>query len=191
MQGVDADGDGHADQVDEDGDGVMDELYVPAAPGIDPFVARAAKTPKSTSTDCYRKVNEDEPTKDSRLHNKFMPGYRGFIPTELTSALPHVPCLPALPQLPPHAARKLPDNVSGLIAESLLHSLLSSFPCHRRSQDGGRAMVQAPLLRCRAQGWRHTFREPRRECTPGPGSTAQVGRLLPRRRLCRGRRGHA
>ena len=43
-QGVDADGDGKADQIDEDGDGVMDELYVPAAPGIGPFVARACKT---------------------------------------------------------------------------------------------------------------------------------------------------
>lgn len=83
MQGKDEDGDGIADRVDEDGDGVMDELYVCAAPGIDPFVARAAKTPKSTTGDCYRRVIEDEPTKDGRLHNKFMPGYGGYIPTEM------------------------------------------------------------------------------------------------------------
>ena len=83
MQGVDADGDGKADQVDEDGDGILDELYVCAAPGIDPFVAKNAKTPKSTSMDCYRRILEDEPTKDSRLHNKFMPGYGGYVPTEM------------------------------------------------------------------------------------------------------------
>lgn len=83
MMGKDEDGDGIADQVDEDGDGILDDLYVPAAPGIDPFVARAAKTPKSTAMDCYRKVLEDEPTKDSRLHNKFMPGYGGYVPTEM------------------------------------------------------------------------------------------------------------
>ena len=83
MQGKDDDGDGIADRVDEDGDGVLDELYVCAAPGIDPFVAKAAKTPKSTSLDCYRRVIEDEPTKDGRLHNKFMPGYGGYIPTEM------------------------------------------------------------------------------------------------------------
>ena len=84
MQGKDEDGDGIADQIDEDGDGILDDLYVCAAPGIDPFVAKAAKTPKSTSADCYRRVIEDEPTKDSRLHNKFMPGYGGYVPTELT-----------------------------------------------------------------------------------------------------------
>jgi len=83
MQGRDDDGDGKADQIDEDGDGVLDELYVCAAPGIDPFVAKSAKTPKSTTTDCYRHVLEDEPTKDGRLHNKFMPGYGGYIPTEM------------------------------------------------------------------------------------------------------------
>ena len=43
MQGVDADGDGKADAVDADGDGVMDDMYTPAAPDIDPFVAAAAK----------------------------------------------------------------------------------------------------------------------------------------------------
>lgn len=85
MQGKDEDGDGIADRVDEDGDGVLDELYVCAAPGIDPFVARAAKTPKPTSADAYRRVLEDEPTKDSRLHAKFMPGYMGYIPTEMNS----------------------------------------------------------------------------------------------------------
>ena len=84
MQGVDADGDGKADAVDADGDGVIDDMYTPAAPGIDPFVAAAAKTPKSTSMDCFRYIIEDVPTKDSRLHNKFMPGYGGFIPTEMT-----------------------------------------------------------------------------------------------------------
>ena len=47
------------------------------------FVAKNAKTPKSTSMDCYRRVLEDEPTKDGRLHNKFMPGYGGYIPTEM------------------------------------------------------------------------------------------------------------
>jgi len=83
VQGVDLDGDGKADQVDEDGDGVLDDLYVCAAPGIDPFVAKNAKTPKSTSMDNHRYVIEDEPTKDSRLHNKFMPGYAGYIPTEM------------------------------------------------------------------------------------------------------------
>ena len=83
MQGKDADGDGKADQIDEDGDGVLDELYVCAAPGIDPFVAKAAKTPKSTTTDCYRAIVEDKPSKDSRLHNKFMPGYGGYVPTEM------------------------------------------------------------------------------------------------------------
>ena len=86
MQGRDDDGDGIADKIDEDGDGVLDELYCCAAPGIDPFVARAAKTPKSTASDCYRRVLEDEPTKDSRLHAKFMPGYGGYLPTELNSA---------------------------------------------------------------------------------------------------------
>merc|ERR1719230_25448 len=83
MQGKDADGDGKADGVDLDGDGEEDLMYVSAAPGIDPFVARAAKTPKSTSMDCYRNIVEDKPAKDGRLHNKFMPGYGGYIPTEM------------------------------------------------------------------------------------------------------------
>ena len=70
--------------VDADGDGHLDDDYVPAAPGIDPGVARFSKTPKSTSTDCFRALVEDKPAKDGRLHNKFMPGYSGYIPTEMT-----------------------------------------------------------------------------------------------------------
>jgi hypothetical protein len=70
--------------VDADGDGHLDDDYVPAAPGIDPGVARYSKTPKSTSMDCFRAIVEDKPAKDGRLHNKFMPGYGGFIPTEMT-----------------------------------------------------------------------------------------------------------
>ena len=62
MQGVDAD-DGKADAVDADGDGVMDDRHTYTAPGIDPFVAAAAKTPKSTSMDCFRYIIEDVPTK--------------------------------------------------------------------------------------------------------------------------------
>ena len=69
--------------VDADGDGHLDDDYCPAAPGIDPGVARASKTPKSTATDCFRAIYEDLPTKDSRLHNKFMPGYSGFVPNEM------------------------------------------------------------------------------------------------------------
>lgn len=69
--------------VDADGDGHLDDDYVPAAPGIDPGVARASKTPKSTSMDCFRYIVEDKPAKDGRLHNKFMPGYAGYIPTEM------------------------------------------------------------------------------------------------------------
>ena len=70
--------------VDADGDGHLDDDYVPAAPGIDLGVARFSKTPKSTTTDCFRAIVEDQPSKDGRLHNKFMPGYGGFIPTEMT-----------------------------------------------------------------------------------------------------------
>ena len=69
--------------VDADGDGHLDDDYVPAAPGIDPGVARFSKTPKSTTTDCFRYKEEDKPMKDSRLHNKFMPGYGGFLPKEM------------------------------------------------------------------------------------------------------------
>ena len=91
FQGKDEDGDGRADVVDLDGDGDIDaadaamlETYVPAAPGIDPYVARACKTPKPTSLDCYRNTDLDVATaKDVRLHSKFMPGYSGYIPKEL------------------------------------------------------------------------------------------------------------
>ena len=69
--------------VDADGDGHLDDDYVPAAPGIDPGVARFSKTPKSTTTDFFRPIYEDVPTKDGRLHNKFMPGYSGFVPKEM------------------------------------------------------------------------------------------------------------
>ena len=69
--------------VDADGDGHLDDDYCPAAPGIDPGVARASKTPKSTTVDCYRPIYEDRATKDGRLHNKFMPGYGGFVPKEM------------------------------------------------------------------------------------------------------------
>ena len=90
-QGKDEDGDGRADVVDLDGDGDIDEedrakfdTYVPAAPGIDPYVAHSCKTPKPTSLDCYRATDMDVPTaKDVRLHSKFMPGYSGYIPNEL------------------------------------------------------------------------------------------------------------
>lgn len=83
-QGVDADGDGVADRIDEDGDGELDDLYVPAAPGIDPFVAKACKTPKPTSLDCYRPTTlEDDIIKDVRIHTKFMPGYGGYVPKEM------------------------------------------------------------------------------------------------------------
>ena len=88
LQGKDADGDGKADVQDLDGDGDIDEAdaaaletYVPAAPGIDPYVARGFKTPKTTSQDCFRATDLEQPlAKDGRLHNKFMPGYGGFIP---------------------------------------------------------------------------------------------------------------
>ena len=90
-QGLDADGDGKADVQDLDGDGDIDEgdaavleSYVPAAPGIDPYVARAFKTPKTTSQDCFRATDLEVPiAKDGRLHNKFMPGYGGFQPHNL------------------------------------------------------------------------------------------------------------
>ena len=83
-QGKDEDGDGVADRVDADGDGVLDDLYVPAAPGIDPFVAKAAKTPKTTSMDAFRHKDMDVATaKDGRLHSKFMPGYGGYVPKEM------------------------------------------------------------------------------------------------------------
>jgi hypothetical protein len=83
-QGKDEDGDGVADQVDEDGDGVLDDLYVPAAPGIDPFVARSCKTPKTTSADCFRPTDLEVPIeKDGRLHSKFMPGYSGYVPKNM------------------------------------------------------------------------------------------------------------
>jgi len=83
-QGKDEDGDGKADGVDEDGDGEEDLMYVSAAPGIDPFVAKSCKTPKSTALDDYRHKVDDVPGKDARLHAKFMPGYGGYQPTELS-----------------------------------------------------------------------------------------------------------
>jgi len=90
-QGLDEDGDGRADVKDLDGDGDIDEAdaaaletYVPAAPGIDPYVARGCKTPKPTSLDNFRPTDLDVPTaKDGRLHSKFMPGYGGYQPKEL------------------------------------------------------------------------------------------------------------
>ena len=84
MQGEDLDGDGKTDAYDLDGDGEEDIMYTPAAPGIDALTAKFAKTPKSTSSDQFRRIIEDEPTKDGRLHNKFMPGYSGYIPKEMT-----------------------------------------------------------------------------------------------------------
>jgi len=83
MRGEDKDGDGKTDSYDLDGDGEEDIMYTPAAPGIDALTAKFAKTPKSTSQDCFRYIVEDSPTKDSRLHNKFMPGYGGYVPKEM------------------------------------------------------------------------------------------------------------
>lgn len=83
MRGEDKDGDGKTDGYDLDGDGEEDMMYTPAAPGIDALTAKFAKTPKSTSADCYRYIVEDQPSKDSRLHNKFMPGYGGYVPKEM------------------------------------------------------------------------------------------------------------
>jgi len=42
---------------DKDGDGIYDG-FVPAAPGIDPMFAARQKTPKTTSMDVYRPLEQ-------------------------------------------------------------------------------------------------------------------------------------